>query len=228
MAFCKFCGKELGEDGKCTCAEFGDNEKNGNVINVTVEKTAEKPIKRGSILTFVVIAAIIIVAAIATFGIISSVNSYKKPINTLAKGISKADTELIIESIYTEASAAELRLQAKDNGLTWKEYLKKNNKSIKSAMDGRGIKRVKADVLAKEKLSGSNLENVKAFYDDNYSIDIKKAYRVEVEFSLKVNGEKVTRTGWLCIAKIKGEGWKYCPQCSSDSFDFLDAAVNFE
>lgn len=228
MAFCKFCGKELGEDGKCTCAEFGDNEKNSNAINVTVEKTAEKPIKRGSILNIIIIAVIVIVAAVAVFGIISLVNSYKKPIKTLAKGISKADTELIIESMYTESTAAELRLQAKDDGLTWKEYLKKNDKSIKSAMDGRGVKRVKADVLAKEKLSGSNLENVKSFYDNNYSLDIKKAYRIEVEFTLKVNGEKITRTGWLCVAKIKGEGWKYCPQCSSDSFDFLDAAVKFE
>ncbi len=46
MAYCKFCGKELGEDGKCTCAEFGDFEKNSGVLSGTVEQTPEKPIKR--------------------------------------------------------------------------------------------------------------------------------------------------------------------------------------
>lgn len=228
MAFCKFCGKELGDDGKCTCAEFGDYEKNTGVLSNIAGKTAEKPIKRGSILTIVIIAAIILAALAAAFGIIASVNSYKKPINSLAKGIRKANTELLIESMYTESTAAELRLQAKDNGLMWKDYLKRNDKAIESALDGLGVKRVKADVLAKEKLSGSNLDKVKKFYDENYNIDVKKAYRVEVEFTLKVNGEKTTRTGWLCVAKLKGDGWKYCPQCSSDTFDFLDAAVKFE
>ena len=228
MAFCKFCGKELGEDGKCTCAEFGDYEKNAGILNNSIEKKIEKPIKRGSIFKYIIIAIIIILAVITTFSIISLINSYKKPIDTLAKGIRKADTELLIESMYTESTAAELRLQAKENGLTWKEYIKKNDKAIESAMDGLGVKRVKADVLAKEKLSGSNLENVKKFYQDNYNIDVKKAYRVEVEFSLKINGEKTTRTGWLCVAKLKGEGWTYCPQCSSDTFDFLDSAVRFE
>lgn len=228
MAYCKFCGKELGEDGKCTCAEFGDFEKNSGVLSGTVEQTPEKPIKRGSIFKFIGIAAIVILVMTIVICIISAANAYKKPIDTLAKGIRKADTELLIESMYTNSTAAELRLQAKDNGLTWKEYLKKNDKAIESAMDGLGVKRVKAEVLAKEKLSGSNLDNVEKFYEENYNVDVKKAYRLEVEFTLKVNGEKTTRTGWLCVAKLKGEGWKYCPQCSSDTFDFLDAAIKFD
>lgn len=228
MAFCKFCGKELGEDGKCTCAEFQDFEKNSDVLSGTVEKTQNKPIKRGGILKYIGIGADIILVFVIVINIISSVNAYKKPIENLAKGIHKADTELLIESMYTEATAAEIRVKAKDNGLTWKDYLKQNDKAVQSALDGLGIKRVKADVLAKERLSGSNFDNVERYYEEKYNIDVKKAYRVEVEFTVKVNGEKETRTGWLCVAKLKGEGWKYCPSCSSDTFDFIEAAVNFE
>lgn len=243
MAFCEFCGKELGEDGKCTCAEFQDNERNSEYLVGTIEKTNEKkskktkkskkseiddnkPIKRGSIFIYLCIALGLIVVIIIVCLISSAANAYKKPVEKFAKGVRKADTETIIESIYTEATSAELRLKAKDAGLTWEEYIKLSDKAIDSAIDGLGIKKLKANVVAKEKLSGSNFSNVEKFYKNAYDVDVKKAYRVEVEFTYKSNGEKMTNTGWLCVAKIKGDGWKYCPEYSSDSFDFIDATIN--
>lgn len=243
MAFCKYCGKELGEDGKCTCAEFQDEERNTEYIIGTVEDTKEKkskkskffkkaeqngdkPIKRGSIFPVIGIGVILIAVIVIVFAIISASNAYKKPVENLAKGIRKADSETIIECICTENAAAEMRLQVKNNGIIWSEYLKQSDKAIKSANDELDIKKLKAKVLAKEKLSGSNLSNIEDFYENAYEADVKKAYRVEVEFTFKTNGEKITRTGWLCVAKLKGEGWKYCPAYSSDSFDFIDKAIN--
>ena len=149
-------------------------------------------------------------------------------IKTLAKGIKKADSARIIESMYTETTVAEITLKAKENGLTWNDYLKQKDKAIESAIDGMGIKRLKVDILAKEKLSGSNFDTIEKYYNDTYGMKAKKAYRVEVEFTYKKNGEKETSKGWLCVVKLKGEGWKFCPQHSPDSFDFVDASINFE
>lgn len=246
MAFCKYCGKELGEDGKCTCAEFQDNEKNSEYLIGTVEKTKEKkskknkkskaaepnenkPIKRGGMFIYICVGICLIAVIVVVCLISSAVNAYKKPVESLAKGIRKADTEAIIECIYTENSAAEIRVKAKDEGLLWPDYIKKTDKAIDSAIHDLDIKRLKANVLAKENISGSNLTNIEMFYQNKYDIDIKKAYRVEVEFTYKADKEKMTRTGWLCVVKLKGEGWKYCPEYSSDSFDFIDAAIkNFD
>jgi hypothetical protein len=228
MAFCKFCGKELGEDNKCTCAEFQDNERNAEVFVKSVEPTEDTPIKRGGTLKYIIaILAVVLIIALVIV-IICASNSYKTPIKDLTKGIRKGNSQLLIESMYTESTAAELRLKAKDNGLTWEEYLKTNDKAIESTIDGLGIKRLKSEVLAKEKLSGSNFDNIEKYYKDTYSADAKKAYRVEVEFTYKENGEKKTVTGWLCVVKLKGDGWKYCPQYSPDNFNFIDTAIKFE
>lgn len=228
MAYCKYCGKELGEDNKCTCAEFQDNEKTAAVFTRSLEPAPDKPIKRGGTLKYIIAALILLLIIAVVILIISAADSYKKPVKDLTKGIRQANSELIIESMYTEATAAELRLKAKENGLTWKEYLKENDKNIDSAIGGLGIKRLKAEILAKEKLSGSNFEAIEKYYDNTYSVEAKKAYRVEVEFTFKSNGEKQTRTGWLCVVKLKGEGWKFCPQHSADSFDFIDYAIKLE
>lgn len=228
MAFCKFCGKELGEDNKCTCAEFQDEERNADIFVRAVEPSVEKPIKRGGALKYIIVALIILLVGFIAVWIIISANSYKNPIKTLTKGIRKADSSRVIESMYTETTVAELRLQAKENGLNWEEYLKQHNKTIESSNNRLGIKHLKLDIVAKERLSGSNLTKVEQFYSDNYSLKVKKAYRIEVEFTYKLNGEKSRRKGWLCVAKLKGEGWKFCPQKSDDNFDFIDAVIDFE
>lgn len=228
MAFCKFCGKELGEDNKCTCADFQDNERNAEMFNNVVVPGEDKPIKRGGTLKYIIAFLIVVAVGAIVIMCLAGVNSYKAPIKSLVKGIKKADSARIIESMYTETTVAEITLKAKENGLTWNDYLKQNDKAIESAIDGMGIKRLKVDILAKEKLSGSNFDNIEKYYNDTYGLKAKKAYRVEVEFSYKENGEKQTCKGWLCVVKIKGEGWKFCPKYSPDSFDFIDETINFE
>ncbi|MBR6579982.1 MAG: hypothetical protein IKK66_01635 [Ruminococcus sp.] len=229
MAFCKFCGKELGEDNKCTCAEFQDNERSAEIFNNVVVPGEDKPIKRGG--TFKYLLAFLIFLAVGAIVImcLAGANSYKTPIKSLAKGIRKADSSRIIESMYTETTVAEITLKAKENGLTWNDYLKQNDKAIESAIDGMGIKRLKVDILAKEKLSGSNFDNIEKYYNDTYGLKAKKAYRVEVEFAYKQDGEKIPPLkGWLCVVKLKGEGWKFCPKYSPDSFEFIDKTIYFE
>lgn len=225
MAFCKFCGKELGEDNKCTCAEFQDNEKNAEKFLSSVVPTTDKPIKRGGTLKYVVAFLIVLAAAVILIAAAFATASYKNPIKAFTKGVRKGDSQLITEALYTEAALAELRIKAKENGLTWNEYLKEYDKNIESAIDGLGIKRLKVDILAKERLSGSNFDNIEKYYYENYEIDAKKAYRVEVEFTYRENGEKRIATGWLCVVKLKKEGWKFCPEYSHDNFSFIEKPI---
>ncbi len=95
-------------------------------------------------------------------------------------------------------------------------------------MDEMGLKKVKYDIVAKEKVSGSNLTDIKNFYQEEYEADVKKAYRVEVNMIFKTKGGNETPSGWLCVVKLKDEGWKFCPEYSEDHFDFIDEAVNFQ
>ncbi len=228
MAFCKFCGKELGEDNKCTCAEFQDNERSAEILVKSTGTDEDKPIKRGGTLKYIVIFLCLALVITLISLIAAAASSYKTPIKDLTKGIRKANSELIIESMYTEMTIAELNLKAKDNQLTWEEYIRTNNKAVESAIDGLGIKRLKVEILAKEKLSGSNFDKIERYYKNTYNADAKKAYRVEVEFSYKENGIKSTSKGWLCVVKLKGDGWKFCPQYSQDNFNFIDQSIKFE
>jgi hypothetical protein len=173
-----------------------------------------------------VLALILIIALVIL--IMSAAGAYKSPIKDLTKGIRQSKSELIIDSIYTENAKAELSVKAKNNRLTWEEFIKNHDKSVESAMDGAGIKRLKVDILAKEKISGSNFDKIERHYKNNYNADAKKAYRLEVEFSYKENGIKTTSSGWICVVKLKGEGWKYCHQQSNDKFDFIENSIKFE
>ncbi len=157
--------------------------------------------------------------------IFSSANAYKKPVKDVIKGVNKADTELILEAVYTEDALAEKRVEVKNSNLTWKDYLKQNDKKIDSKLDESGFKRAKYDIVAKEKLSGSNLEEVETFYADEYGADVKKAYRVEVEFEFKTKGGEETPNCWLTVVKLKNDGWKFCPKFSDNAY-YITEAVN--
>jgi len=84
------------------------------------------------------------------------------------------------------------------------------------------------DILAKEKISGSNFDKIERYYKNSYNAEAKKAYRLEVKFTYKKDGMKDEAQGWICVVKLKGEGWKYCHQYSPDNFDFIENSIKFE
>ncbi|MDE5569749.1 MAG: hypothetical protein K2I82_03740 [Ruminococcus sp.] len=170
----------------------------------------------------------IIVAVVIFTAVFVGLNAYRRPIKDVTKGVNKADTLLLMESIYPEDIITVKRINKKDSGTSWKDYLRQNDDYIESQMDKMGLKKAKCDIVAKEKISGSNLTNIKNFYQEAYEADVKKAYRVEVNMTFKTNGGNETPSGWLCVVKLKDEGWKFCPEYSEDHFDFIDKAVNFQ
>lgn len=217
MAFCKYCGKELDKDGKCTC-ETSMEKSVPEREHIKADKSPEGNTKKVLIIICVVLV-LAIIGAIAGF-IYCSVNAYKKPIKEMVKGVNKGDTERIVSAMYTDDEVGELKVRAKDKGLDWESYLSDNDKTIDTLRKSRNIKRIKADVVAKEKLDGSNLEKVEEYYKNSFGEEVKKAYRVEVKFTVKYKDGEQNDDGWMTVAKIKDGGWVYCPE-GSDTFEYM-------
>lgn len=224
MEYCKYCGRQLDKDGRCTCGESKEE-----IQLFREEKPEEKKSGRfKKILMITGISVIILIILMITAMIISGLNAYKKPVKKLVKGMNKADTEMIMESLYNEDTITFKRVNAKNNGTSWEDYLERNDKNIKSKLKNMGLKSTDYNITAKEELSGSNLKEVREFYKNEYEADVKKAYRVEVSFTFKTKGGNETPNGWICVVKLKDEGWKFCPEYSEKHFDFVDSAINFE
>lgn len=173
-------------------------------------------------------AVVLLVVIIAVIAIISAVNAYKEPVNRIVKGINKADTLLLMETIYPDDMVVFKRFNEKNAGTAWKDYLKKNDDYIEKKMDEMGLEKAKCDIVAKEEIKGSNLEAIEDFYESTYEVEVKKAYRVEVDMTFKTKGGDETPSGWLCVVKIEDEGWKFCPEYSENHFDFIDEAIRFK
>lgn len=219
MAFCKYCGKELDKDGNCTCeASMGKSVPSRE--HIKADKSPEGGAKKALIIICVMLVLAIIVA-LALF-IYSGVNAYKKPIKDMVKGANKGDTQRIISAMYTDDEVSELKVRAKDKGLDWDSYISDNDKTIDTIRKSKNIRGMKVDVVAKEKLDGSNLEKVEEYYKNSFGEEVKKAYRVEVNLRVKYKdgGGEIKNNGWMTVAKIKDGGWVYCPE-GSDTFEEL-------
>ncbi|SEL02018.1 hypothetical protein SAMN02910353_01732 [Ruminococcus sp. YRD2003] len=217
MAFCKYCGKELDKDGNCTCeASMGKSVPERE--HIKADKAPEGGLKKALIIIGI-IAVLAVIGGIALF-IFTSANAYKKPIKNMVKGVNRGDTDRIISAMYTEDEQSELKVRAKDSGLDWDTYVSDNDKTIDTIRKSKNIKRIKVDIVAKEKLDGSNLTDVENYYKQSFGEEVKKAYRVEVKFTVKYKDGNKTDDGWLTVAKIKDGGWVYCPE-GSDTFDYM-------
>ena len=223
MAFCKYCGKELEDGETCTCKRSkkhaGDAEEAPTRERIKADKSPEGKTK--AILIAVCVCVVLALIAALVIVIMGWVNAYKKPVKNMIKGINRGNTELIVDSMYTDNEESELKVRAKDKGLEWESYVSDNDKTIDTIRKSKNIKKIKADIIAKEKLDGSNLANVENFYRNGYNEEVKKAYRVEVKFTVKYKDGIKTEDGWMTVAKIKDSGWVYCPE-GSDQFSFMD------
>ena len=186
--------------------------------------------KMNKIVAVVVVCVLAVLLICLGFGALTG--AYKKPVKNIVKAINKEDASYAVEAMFNDVSEGVMWNRASESGLSWDVYLDITNGFIKKAKKDDKIKKVKAEIVAEQKLAGSNLKKVEDFYEDKYGIEVKKAYEVEVNFTLKKkNGNEETVTAWLCIAKLKDGGWKYCPECTefeSEDFGFIEAAARFK
>lgn len=186
--------------------------------------------KATKVVTVIIVCLAAVLLIFLGFG--SLAGAYKKPVKNIIKAINKEDASYAVEAMFNDVSEGVMRNRASESGINWDDYLDITNGFIKKAKKDDKIKKVKAEIVAKQKLAGSNLKKVEDFYESKYGIEVKKAYEVEVSFTLKKkNGNEDTVTAWLCVAKLKDGGWKYCPECTefeSEDFGFIEAAARFK
>lgn len=197
------------------------------MIEGSYEEVPPAKVKK-KVLTITLITVIAVAVIAVSVAVYAGLHAYQKPFKNVVKGVNKADTLLLMEAIYPEDMITVKRINKKESGTAWKDYLKQNDDYIEKRMDDMGLKKAKYEIVAKEKISGSNFDDIENFYEDKYEADVKKAYRVEVNMTFKTRGGDETPSGWICVVKLKDDGWKFCPEYSDSHFDFIDNAISFQ
>jgi len=232
MAYCKYCGKELPADGKCLCpqgqmasAMKGAESESGkpfldNGISDSTDVANQKK-QRNWLLIFGVLLLVIIVLISC---ISSSASKYKKPVKDFVKGINKSDSMLVLESMFSDEILESLKSRSGMTEKEWKKAIKKADESLEDELKESKIKKYSVKFLDKEKIKGDRLEVIKGVYDTLGGAEVKKAYKLDIELTVKKKGDDETHEGSVFVVNLKGDGWKMYPYSDtaglSDLFDW--------
>ncbi|MDE5558558.1 MAG: hypothetical protein K2J32_12900 [Ruminococcus sp.] len=222
MAFCKYCGRKLSENEICNCRKpettykpdidlnsYPDNE------NISVEATeTPKKKKLSRKKSFVIILIVLILILVS--GINSYMgNAYKIPLKKAVKGINKNNIELILEQFMTEDMLEQYKEKVTDEeNINWKEYCEDTNEGIEELKEyieddfGKRFK-VSAKVIETKDAKKREQRSIEEYCESiDMECNIKKAYKLKTEITLKGKDEEKTMKVWLYSAKLKDEGWK--------------------
>ena len=222
MAFCKYCGRKLSENEICNCRKpektykpdidlnsYPDNE---NISVETTETPKKKKLSRKK--SFVIILIVLIL--ILVYGINSYIgNAYKIPLKRAVRGINKNNIELILEQFMTEDMLEQYKEKVTDKeDINWKEYCEDTNEGIEELKEyieddfGKRFK-VSAKVIETKDAKKREQKSIEEYCESiDMECDIKKAYKLKTEITLKGKDEEKTMKVWLYSAKLKDEGWK--------------------
>ena len=200
MAFCSIFGKVIADCMVCDCQMQAQN-------NPPVQNGGNK--KQLIVIGISAVAVIVVLCLI-----ISSIGGgYKDPINDLVKGFNKNDMETMLEATMPKDAIKELKDDIEDEDEDWKDVIDEANDYIEEAKEdleddyGKNVK-LSVKFLDKKDVKKSDMKKLKERYDDYYDAEIKKAYKVKIEMTLKGKDDKDTEKGWLYVVNVKGDGWK--------------------
>lgn len=222
MAFCKYCGRKLEENEVCNCHRqqsayrpdidlnsYPDNE------NMSVEATEiparKKLSKKHGILVLLIVLIIFFIAGISSF----LGNTYKIPLKKAVKGINRNNIELILEQLMTEEMLEDYKEKVTDEeDIDWKEYCEETNEGIEELKEyieddfGKHFK-VSAKIIEAKDAKKREQRSIEEYCESiDMECDIKKAYKMKTEITLKGKDEEKSMKVWLYSAKLKNEGWK--------------------
>ncbi|MDE6539479.1 MAG: hypothetical protein K2K66_04755 [Ruminococcus sp.] len=222
MAFCKYCGRKLSENEICNCRKpettykpdidlnsYPDNE---NISVETTETPKKKKLSRKK--SFVIILIVLILILVS--GINSYMgNAYKIPLKRAVRGINKNNIELILEQFMTEDMLEQYKEKVTDEeNINWKEYCEDTNEGIEELKEyieddfGKRFK-VSAKVIETKDAKKREQRSIEEYCESiDMECNIKKAYKLKTEITLKGKDEEKTMKVWLYSAKLKDEGWK--------------------
>lgn len=220
---CKNCGTELGDEFViCTnCGadvsevESAEVEKKDIAEEVTekINDVAEKLKGDKKLLGIAiggVVALVVVIALLFTFVFGSG---YKKAIDNYIKFMGEGNAKVISKMIPADA----LKYLEDEEDFDLDEYKEQYEEMYESRLEsledeyGKNI-RFSYKVTDKDELSEKKLNALRDNLKDNYDIakkDVKKAYEVELELTIKGKDDKDTNDAELIVVKIGGS-WYVC------------------
>ncbi len=197
MAYCTKCGKELPENGVCEC----NNSISSNTKHLVQRNNTNELKKQGNnkLILALVAVFVLIIVSFSFF----TVGGYKKPINAFFKSIQKSNIDMFCSS-FTEENEAEAKrtiayYYEDDYDSFFEEFfLEELEDSL-----GKNIK-FKISYDEKYKLKKSEIKE----YEDDLSVDISKAYQVELTVTAKGKKKSKELDYTAYVGKVDGEGWK--------------------
>lgn len=155
MAFCEFCGKELGPDGKCDCPQSQQAAE---------AKAQKSPLKNKKVLIGAAAAVVVVVIAVIIGVAVSSANSYKAPINNLVKLINQQNTDI---TAYYKLIADPFTVKLYQSSIlkkseSYKDLLDECKDDLEEYYDDiQGFKITKCDISSAKEMSKSELNEIK-------------------------------------------------------------------
>lgn len=209
--FCENCGSELKDTDKqcpnCGAAvvetttkkdvkENPTNTTNTEKVNTNGEKNKKTYALIGGIAAAVVIVLILIIA------LMSSANSYKKPLDNLFAGIQKANSKTFLKA-FPEVMRDDMEDSFDNDDL--EELLESFEDEV-----GKNVK-ISYKVLDKEKIDKDDLEDLQDSLEDEYGskkTKITKGYKLTIKITIKGKDDSDTSPSMdINVYKIGG---KWC------------------
>ena len=203
--------KETAPDGEEKSVEGAKEPPTPVVISppVPAQNMSEKMLRRGLIL--VCALALGLVLFIVVVGNVAG-NGYKRPVRNVVRGLNRERAELVINSFYPRDYVEELRDNAEDGEMEWRDVTDDMDSLISDVKEvcedsyfGDDLK-VSAKIVKKKKATAKDLRTLKKEFE-NYDAVVKKAYRLKVLLTVKGDDEKEQVHFYIYSVKLKGGRW---------------------
>ena len=210
-AFCTLCGEKFE-----TAAEAAPAANNGEetILDKFKANANAEGIKKltgnPNFAKYVGIGAAVL-ALIIVIAILSSIlgSGYKKPVKNIFEGIKKEDGEILMKAYHE----TELKNQKDANEMTNKEQKEGYEEIAKAQYKyweeeyGKKLK-ISYKIVDEEKMDKDDLKDLEKTLEelwDEKSLDVSKAYELDVEVKVKGKDDDDVLEGEFVVAKVEGD-----------------------
>ena len=206
--YCGHCGA-ANPDGSAFCKQCG--AKLASTKLVTTSNSSQKRVAAKSsnqnrtvgIIAVAAVAVIVLVLGILLFGGRSYKSTVKQYINATFDGNAKKIVQLIPKKVVN--TAIDDYFDDRD------ELIEEMDESLEYALDWFDTLygedwRVSYKIIDADDITGKSLKSVKDEYEDEYDVKVTAAMKVEVELTIKYDGDETTQTMNIRLIKV-GSSW---------------------
>jgi len=212
--FCTKCGKEISDDSQF-CIHCG--AKQTPMVSVPIDRKIQKSRSNTKIINKKIIAVIaVIVLALVVIRPIVTGRSVEKTVDVLFDAINDGDGEKMLSVMPDE----QVDYVVREAGVTKEEYINKINTALNELKTGKGLGTLgesssesinsislSYDIVSKTDCSEEELKQLNVKLKEKNIQDVKKAKKVKISISAKLNSAEVksAMTSELQMIKIKNK-----------------------